>query len=93
MEMLLEKIGLILVSGVIAFFIGIFSSWAKKGSKTCDSHQDFLLSISKMSMEINRLLETGNKLFEKIDKLTERQIQHEQRIMLLEQLEKQRKNN
>lgn len=72
------------IVGLVSFFGGVFSSWAKRGSKHCDTHQEFLLSIRDMSMEIKRLLTCGTELFNKMDKITDKQIQIEQRLTLSE---------
>lgn len=80
------------VVGVVTFFMGIVFSWAKKGSKHCENHQEFLLSIDRMSNEITRLLTSGGELFKKIDKLTDKQVSLEQRVCILELHRKEKDN-
>lgn len=92
MEVLFKEIGLTIGIGIITFMMGIIFSWAKKGSKHCENHSQFLLNVDRLNISVNQLVTTSEELFKKIDKLTDKLISLENRLCMVEVKQEVKKN-
>jgi hypothetical protein len=92
MEFLFKEIGLTIGIGIITFMMGIIFSWAKKGSKHCENHSQFLLSVDRLNISVNQLVTTSEELFKKIDKMTDKLISLENRMCIVEVKQEAKKN-